>query len=1289
MRLLLSRSPEQQAALDQFMAQQLDASSPNYHHWLTPAEYGRLYGAADSDVAAVVAWLQSQGFKVDSVSAGRTNIAFSGTVAQAERAFHTSIHAFNARGESFLSNTVNPKIPSALTPVVSGIARLNTLQPKAQHRLGQTGQYDPAKGGMVVNSRPGVQSQLKPQLSFQSNGFPYLAIVPADAATIYNTPNPDLNANYSGASVKGTGVTIGIAGASAILTGPVVNYRNKFLGDTKAPTIIDADPNGTPQAGGANEIEAYLDTEIAGGLAPGANISLYLSSDLLTGMDRAISDNTVDIFSVSFGVCEAFVSTDDNAMFRELWRQAASQGIAVTVSTGDSGSAGCDDSSQSTNAVFGLGVNALASTPFNIAVGGTDTPILQLPADFATYVTPPGLVDGSIAGSAGTYYRTAKSYIPEATWNDSTTQNNLLDQNIAWSFTDPTLANIVAGGGGKSSCVVNDSSNSNIPTVCTSGYEKPSWQRGFAVPADGARDLPDVSLISGDGFNGAEWLLCDHALISNGVYRDCSGSSFNFDGVGGTSAAAPAFAGMLALVQEKAGARLGLAAKTLYDLYNGAHAADIFHDVQDGNNSVPCVNGKPDCAMNGAGFYFLTGYDTSAGYDLATGMGSVDVSAMVNYWSTAIGSEATTVTLSTNPSSITLSQGFTATVNVSGALGEATGTVTLTGGGYNSGIQNLAGGSFTFSVPANTFAAGNVTLTATYSGDSNYATKTATTSITVTDISSTMAVTPSATSILINQPLSVQAVVSGAGATPTGTVLLAGGGYTSPAQTLANGSYTFLIPAGSLAKGPDTLTVSYSGDSNYSGTTATTSVTVRALTPTIAVTPSATSFPASQSITVTATITGAGSTPTGSVTLSGGGYSVGAQTLANGSYTFTIPAGSLANGNDTLLVSYGGDATYAAATATASVTVTSSLTPTISLTPSATSIYAAQPMTLTAMVSGTGAAPTGKVTLTSGSYSSGPQSLINGSFTFALPANSLAVGTDTLTVSYAGDTNYVAASNTVAITVSGAASASVKATPAKASIVTSESLDISVAVTGAMATPTGSVTITSGSYTSAATNLANGSATVTVPANSLAVGSATLTVTYNGDMVFPAASTTTAITVKAPYALSASAPAAISKGGSAVSNVSFTADATYTGTVSLECALTSSPSGATSLPVCSVTPSVSITNGTPSGMATVTLSSTTKADLQHDGLPGWLRTGGGAVLACLVFFGIPSRRRSWRNLLGILAVLAALSGLSACGTATVAKNPGTTSGAYTFTITGMGSPAVNPAPTATVNLTIN
>ena len=1138
-RLVLSRSSEQQAALEAYLAELQDKSSPNFHKWLTPDQFGKLYGPADSDVEALVAWLESHGLKLEAVSAGRTNISFSGNVSQVEEAFHTSIHSFQASGRQFYSNTTNPRIPAALTTVVKGVARLNTIQPRPQYVPGKIGKFDPETGRLRALSVS--SSQAGPQLTTDDNGTQSLYVTPADAATIYNTPNSFNLNNSSATSYTGSGVTIGIAGDSAIATNYVTAYRSLFLGDTKAPTITNIDNVGTVSG---DDAEAYLDLEVSGGLAPGATIHFYTATLLDTAIERALNDNAIDILSLSFGECEQDMDTSDNLLIEGWWQQAAGQGIAVTVSSGDSGSAGCDYPSDTngnnvTDATGGLRVSGLASTPYNIAVGGTD--YYALLNSFSTYVTEASS-SSSTAGSASTYYRTAKSYIPESTWNDSTyyLDNTTISANVPWTAISgySSYANIAAGSGGASNCSTNattySGSNTNMGS-CTSGYSKPSWQTGVGVPADGERDIPDVSLLAADGMDGASWIICYPETYQGKTYQGCikqSDGSWYILGMGGTSAAAPAFAGILALVEQKTGDRLGQAAQTLYGLYNGSHSSSIFHDVTVGNISVPCTSGTTNCVENSAGYYFESGYNTTTGYDLATGLGSVDATALVNYWTSAAGTKAATVT-----------------------------------------------------------------------------------------------VTPASSSIASTDSLSVVVTVASSatgGTTPTGTVTLSGGGMTAQTGTLSSGSYTFTIPAGSLKIGSDTLTVTYSGDTTYAPTTNTSAtVQVNGLVPTITVTPSATSINSNTALTVNVAVSGTGATPSGTVTLAGGGYASTA-TLASGGYTFTIPYNTFtATGTVTLTATYGGDSIYDSGyTGSANVTVNyiPVSTPTVTVTPSSYTPYSNQSLSVLVTVTGSSSEET---------YPSGTVTLV--------------------------------------------------------------------------ATASGSSTAI---YTAVAETLVNGSYTFTIPAYTFSsTETVTLTVTYSGDAAYYSKTGTYTVTVtKSVFAVTPATAAAISApGGSTTSAITVGTGANYVGTVTLTCALTSSPTGANYLPSCSISPTtVALSSSTTSGTATATIKTTaaTTSSLVSPKLPGKNRgvfgAAGGALLAFVVFLGIPARRRGWRSMLGVLVLMTLLGSLSACGggssssnTSSTTGTAGTTTGTYVFTVTGTGNDANTTTETATFSVTVD
>src|SRR5258708_5115012 len=245
----------------------------------------------------------------------------------------------------------------------------------------------------------------------------------------------------------------------------VTNFRKLFgLPATPTPTVVvDGSDPGT---GSDDEVEALLDLEVASGVAPGANLTLYTAQDttfqsgLILAIQRALDDNAVNILNVSFGGCEAYQGQNGNLQMLNLWQQAAAQGISVTVSTGDSGAAGCDGGTEII-AAQGLQVNGLASTPYNIAVGGTD---FNNGNNFQQYWSQ---TNSSIGESA-------LGYIPEIPWNDSTTTIGPLSGNVAFKNSQGNT-NITGAGGGISGCLTaNVDQNGNV-SAGPSASPKPSW----------------------------------------------------------------------------------------------------------------------------------------------------------------------------------------------------------------------------------------------------------------------------------------------------------------------------------------------------------------------------------------------------------------------------------------------------------------------------------------------------------------------------------------------------------------------------------------------------------------------------------------------------------------------------------------------------------------------------------------------------------------------------------------------------------------------------------------------
>lgn len=954
--LVLQPSAVQQQGLTQYLADLQNPSSPSFHKWLTPAQYGATYGISEADLETVEGWLESHGFKIERVPQGRNLIQFSGSFDEVQNAFHTSIHMFAVHGETHFANVTDPEIPAALAPVVVGLAALNDFFPKPYVKMGPKGRFDEATHT--------IQSIEPVRPDYTSGGVLY--VVPADASTIYNTPNKNLNANFSGGtSYDGTGVKIGIAGDSNINAPDVTNYRTAFLGASASspndPTVVI---DGNDPGANGDEVEALLDTEVAGGLAPGATLYFYTSADtdlasgLFNAVIRAIDDNTVSILNISFGNCEANEGSSGNSFVNALFEQAAAQGISVTVSMGDSGSAGCDNDS-SASATQGFGVNALASTPYAIAVGGTDFDVLL--NGFSSYVS-------SSTGSAP-YYRTANKYIPENPWNDSTTLNGNYSSNVAEVNDGST--NIVAAGGGKS-------------TV----YSKPSFQTSV-TSSDSVRDVPDVSFMAGNGFYGAAWLICadSQALGETSTVSsvDCANSNGTLtgtvSGVGGTSAAAPAFAGMLALVAQAHGSatdnyRLGQVDYVLYQLAKSKYST-VFHDVTTGNNSVVCSSGSTDCGTNG----FLTGYNAGSNYDYASGLGSVNISALVSNWGNAtLASTTTTLNIGGSTSSVTVAHGTALTFNVGVTPASATGVAAIvdnadeTSGGATSGPQN--NGEFAVTVSKGTGSAtynglpgGSYTVSARYGGDASDAASTSTppisvtiskenssTSLAVNGYSATSGNTISGTSFPYGSQINMDATIAGTSADEvangteglaTGTVTFLNGSTTlGTAAVASQGNQASWPPISNkftvLAAGSYSATASYSGDASFNASTSSgVAFTVTKATTTTAGSANPTSLSSSAASTVTVTITtpynygaaGYGAGPTGTVTLTGNGKTLA--TITNFSTTIqssspnnvvltgtgTIQGSALASGSNTITATYSGDGNYAGSSGTFTVTL--------------------------------------------------------------------------------------------------------------------------------------------------------------------------------------------------------------------------------------------------------------------------------------------------------------------------------------------------------------------------------
>jgi subtilase family serine protease len=865
--LVLSRDPAQQAAFDKFVASQYDPNSPDFHQWLTPEQVGTNFGPSETDIATVTNWLTGHGFTVSQVTKDHMSIRFSGTASQVQSTFHTEIHNLSVKGVAHIGNMSDPQIPAALGSVVVGVKALHNFFPRPLHHRGSqvtkdsaTGKWQRNANGLTIASKqsgavqpamttagsrtPRPQFTINVPASGGTAGTPAFTeedLSPYDFATIYNV----LPLWKEG--IDGTGQTIAIAGTSDISQSDVANFRTFFNLPTNIPANTPKIVHPNPSLPGGDDpgictapttdtsapctiddlVENSLDVEWSGSVAKNAQIVLVTaasqssSDDTLYDAESYIVENvTAHIVSVSYGNCELFMGTSGNAQYNTLWQNAASEGIAVFVAAGDSGSASCD-ASLSTGppwvAEDGLSVSGLASTPYDTAVGGTDFNWCPFLTAFNGNTCPsqPYWNTSNTANSAGA--SSASGYVPEMPWNETCTNPfmlqglitlagpnylnvsgvnnteeacnlisdnlNTLEANYPYSV---GLLNTVGGGGGASGCTTSDGSD---VSSCAGGYAKPSWQAGVTgIPSDGKRDLPDVSFFAADGYvSDSAYLICVEENGGQPCTYSADAEPFASE-VGGTSASTPPMAGVMALIDQKMGAAQGFANPELYKLA----AAQTYSSC----SAETVTAGSTTCMFN----------DIDAGPFASAGTIAMPCDSGADF-----------PLVSPNCVVKDSLEGFSDEVGI---------LSTSTGPGYNAGTgYDLATGLGSLNV-ANVVNAW-----------------TAVTGL----LTPTVTVTPSPNTLPSSQSLSVTGTVTGTGATPTGTVTLMAGTYTSPATALSStGTYSFTVPAGSLSAGTNTLSVAYSGNPTYNPANGTATVTVTGtgtaasfslITPAIVVTP--------------------------------------------------------------------------------------------------------------------------------------------------------------------------------------------------------------------------------------------------------------------------------------------------------------------------------------------------------------------------------------------------------------------------------------------------------------------
>jgi len=1307
--LMLHPSDAQAASLKKYVDDLHNPSSKSFHKWLTPEQYAVQFGAADADVKAVSDWLASNGFSVDKVARGKDWIRFSGTSSQVESAFQTSVHKYSVNGETKYANATSLSIPAALAPAVSGVVRVNNFLSQPQHVApdkiirNKNGKLVRVSGtGTAATLSGGASKAFSPAFTYNGDQVETY-LMPGDFSKIYDAQS------VVASGVDGTGVSIAIVGRSDIAMSDVEAFRTISGLPFNDPTILYATTD--PDVVSGDDVEASLDVEWAGAIAPKATINYVIgaSTNTTDGVDVAASyivDGAISpIMNVSFGLCEADMSDTQVAFYQLLWEQAASEGISVFVSSGDAGSSGCNAPTNAST-VYGFGVSGLASTPYNTAVGGTEFN----EADLATYWSL----------NNGTDQSSVKGYIPEAIWNESCAGN--VTPGLTNCNFPPYYLYSYAGAGGASSCVSRTTDDSG-DEFCSAGYPKPSWQSGTGVPKDGVRDIPDVSLAAASEHDG--YIYCYQGGCQWTTNSDGSITLQNAGVIGGTSAASPSMASIMALVEQKHGQFQGVANYELYSLAAAQQAAScdaskrtnpaqgtscVFNDITTGSNAVPCFSGNQDCQgqdqpvqvginLPAAIFppdSFTDGQSATAGYDLGSGLGSVDVANLVAAWSSSATTGSAT-TLAVSKTTFQHGTSITLSGQVAAASGSAvpTGDVLITTSGTSTPVVSATLAAGAYSGSSINLPGGTYTLVAKYMGDTSFGTSTsAPVSVTVSKEGSTLTGTSFAYSrfyILGRRPIVqldntqlgnsfwLQFQVSGiSGSTAaTGTIKLSQGGKVFGTYPVSNTGLIY-VQCGPLtecdfAPGVYNFQADYSGDSSFAASSGTLQFTVdqgMAYWETAA--SNTTPIANTPTIGYVYFDTDPAIPPTGSVTLTRDdtGAVLGTAKIDR-TGTATIPF-SPAPGDFNLIATYAGDVNYKAGgqkTTQEVITESNAGTKKINLTLNLGGIsftlgqQTQYSVSVASATTGSTSAPIGFVTLYSGNGQiAGQLSLSGGKATGVVAWD--AVGTQSVYAVYGGDGNYGSGSSAMTTVTVAQATPTATVQPLASYVAVGGQTSLTALLSSPLSSanvpaPTGSILFFDSVNGAAATQIGtvqalasgNGGTILATIAPVLAAGSNVITAVYSGDTNWKSATSagTMPILVTTPGFTETATPnpLTLTAGETASLTVSTQSILGFSSQIALSCGGTL-PEGVT----------CNSANAAPGGSATISLTAatpgtaTTSASVQRSS--PWWALSGTVTVAGLFLICIPNRRR-FAHLSMILLTMGVLGGVVGCGGGSGAK----------------------------------
>ena len=762
--IIFSRTPDQQAALDNLVAAQQNPSSPLYHQWLTPDQFAAQFGVADADLAAVQSWLEQQGFSIDSVSRSRNRIFFSGNAGQVASAFGAPLHYYKGPTETttHFAPSADLSVPAALSSSVLAITNLSDFRPRSHLKL-----------------RGPKGSQ--PRFTSSQTGNHYLT--PGDVATIYNI-TPAYNSGYTGSNQS-----LAIVGQSAISLTDISNFQTAvgIAGKTPIITLVPNSGASEVYAADSDEAESDLDLEYSSTIAKGAQVYfVYVGNSrnysVTNSLEYAIDQKIAPVISTSYGECEPVLGQSGYNELNSYLAQAATQGQTVVAAAGDNGSSDCYGEKGFTTAEQeALAVDFPASSQYVTGMGGTEFPAADIVSGNNTYFAAETTTD---------IINSALSYIPEQVWNDDSLASE-----------DPAEP-LSAGAGGVS--------------IFT---PRPSWQTGtiggVALPASGGyRMVPDIALTASPTYAPFAFCTSDTTFWATGQKASCNdglrdAATGDLTVGGGTSFDAPTFAGLVAVINQAKGYTTGqgVVNSTLYSLAaNTTTYASAFHDITSGGNE--CSAGATYCGTGPQ----TTDYVSTVGYDEASGLGSINFYNLLTAWPVSSGTSpstyasSTTLTAPTSTPAVGATDVITITVASAstGSTAVPTGSVSVA---VNGTVVNadapLTNGvaSYSFFSPT----AGSYVITATYSGNSTYASSIGTLTVSVGGTTTSGSFTLTATSVSV-----------AAGSTGSSTVTATpSGGYTGTItwsvtlpSTLTIGCYTIAnLPVTSTAPVNTTMAI--------------------------------------------------------------------------------------------------------------------------------------------------------------------------------------------------------------------------------------------------------------------------------------------------------------------------------------------------------------------------------------------------------------------------------------------------------------------------------------------------